>query len=63
MLCLAMMYASQGAYFIGVVQVVVYTGAVMTLILFIIMMVGLPPLITTCALAVSCVGAQLELVV
>ena len=40
MLCLAMMYASQGAYFIGVVQVVVYTGAVMTLILFIIMMVG-----------------------
>lgn len=40
MLCLAMMYVSQGAYFIGVVQVVVYTGAVMTLILFIIMMVG-----------------------
>lgn len=40
MLLLAMMYASQGAYFIGVVQVVVYTGAVMTLILFIIMMVG-----------------------
>ena len=40
MLFLAMMYASQGAYFIGVVQVVVYTGAVMTLILFIIMMVG-----------------------
>lgn len=41
MLCLAMLYVSQGAYFIGVVQVVVYTGAVMTLILFIIMMVGI----------------------
>lgn len=40
MLCLAMMYVCQGAYFLGVVQVVVYTGAVMTLILFIIMMVG-----------------------
>lgn len=41
MLCLAMLYVSQGAYFIGVVQIVVYTGAVMTLILFIIMMVGI----------------------
>lgn len=41
MLCLAMIYAAQGAYFMAVVQVVVYTGAVMALILFIIMMVGI----------------------
>lgn len=40
MLCLSMLYIAQGAYFLGVVQVVVYTGAVMTLILFILMMVG-----------------------
>lgn len=40
MICLAMMYVSLGAKFLGVVQIVVYTGAVMTLILFIIMMIG-----------------------
>lgn len=40
MLGLAMLYISQGAYFLGVVQVVVYTGAIMMLILFVIMMVG-----------------------
>lgn len=40
MLGLAMIYVSQGAYFLGAVQVVVYTGAIMMLILFVIMMVG-----------------------
>lgn len=40
MLCLAALYVSLGAYFLGVVQVVVYTGAIMMLILFVIMMVG-----------------------
>lgn len=40
MLGLSMIYVSQGAYFLGAVQVVVYTGAIMMLILFVIMMVG-----------------------
>lgn len=40
MVGLAMIYVSQGAYFLGAVQVVVYTGAVMMLVLFVIMLVG-----------------------
>ncbi len=40
MICLAIMYLMQGAIFLGVVQVVVYTGAVMMLFLFVLMLVG-----------------------
>ncbi len=40
MLCLAVFYIAQDAAFLGVVQVVVYTGAVMMLFLFVLMLVG-----------------------
>lgn len=40
MIILAVFYIAQGAIFLGVVQVVVYTGAVMMLFLFVLMLVG-----------------------
>lgn len=40
MIILAVFYVEQGAIFLGVVQVVVYTGAVMMLFLFVLMLVG-----------------------
>lgn len=40
MVILAVFYLANGAYFLGVVQVVVYTGAVMMLFLFVLMLVG-----------------------
>jgi len=40
MISLAFMYVAQGAVFLGVVQVVVYTGAIMMLFLFVLMLVG-----------------------
>ncbi len=40
MILLAILYISQGATFLGVVQIVVYTGAVMMLFLFVVMLVG-----------------------
>jgi NADH-quinone oxidoreductase subunit J len=40
MVSLAIMYIAQEAPFLGVVQVVVYTGAVMMLFLFVLMLVG-----------------------
>ena len=40
MVTLAIFYIAQGAAFLGVVQIVVYTGAVMMLFLFILMLVG-----------------------
>jgi len=40
MLSLAVLYLAQDAPFLGVVQVVVYTGAVMMLFLFVLMLVG-----------------------
>jgi NADH-quinone oxidoreductase subunit J len=40
MICLAIFYLAQGAYFLGVVQIVVYTGAIMMLFLFVVMLVG-----------------------
>ncbi len=40
MIALAMIYVAQDALFLGVVQVVVYTGAVMMLFLFVLMLVG-----------------------
>lgn len=40
MISLAIFYIAQGAPFLGIVQVVVYTGAVMMLFLFILMLVG-----------------------
>lgn len=40
MIVLAVFYVAQGAVFLGVVQVVVYTGAVMMLFLFVLMLVG-----------------------
>ena len=40
MISLAMIYVAQDALFLGVVQVVVYTGAVMMLFLFVLMIIG-----------------------
>ena len=40
MICLAVLYVALEAPFLGVVQVVVYTGAIMMLFLFVIMLVG-----------------------
>lgn len=40
MIALAVFYIAQGALFLGVVQVVVYTGAVMMLFLFVLMLIG-----------------------
>ncbi len=40
MVSLAMLYIAQDAPFLGIVQVVVYTGAVMMLFLFVLMLVG-----------------------
>ncbi len=40
MIILAVLYIAQGAVFLGVVQVVVYTGAVMMLFLFVLMLIG-----------------------
>lgn len=40
MIVLAVIYTVQGAVFLGVVQVVVYTGAVMMLFLFVLMFIG-----------------------
>lgn len=43
MICLAVLYIAQGATFLGVTQVVVYTGAIMMLFLFVLMLVGIDP--------------------
>ncbi|AOW91947.1 NADH:ubiquinone oxidoreductase subunit J [Rhodococcus sp. WMMA185] len=40
MIILAVFYIAQGALFLGVVQIVVYTGAVMMLFLFVLMLIG-----------------------
>ncbi|MGF1425152.1 NADH-quinone oxidoreductase subunit J [Kitasatospora sp. LaBMicrA B282] len=40
MMALAVCYLAQGAVFLGVVQIVVYTGAIMMLFLFVVMLVG-----------------------
>lgn len=40
MIVLAVFYVAQGALLLGVVQVVVYTGAVMMLFLFVLMLIG-----------------------
>jgi NADH-quinone oxidoreductase subunit J len=40
MLCLAVLYAVQEAPFLAAVQIIVYTGAVMMLFLFVLMLVG-----------------------
>ena len=40
MIILAVLYIAQNALFLGVVQVVVYTGAVMMLFLFVLMLIG-----------------------
>ncbi len=41
MLCLAVLYAMLGAPFLAFVQVIVYTGAVLMLFLFVLMIVGI----------------------
>jgi NADH-quinone oxidoreductase subunit J len=41
MIVLAVFYIAQDALFLGVVQVVVYTGAVMMLFLFVLMLIGI----------------------
>jgi NADH-quinone oxidoreductase subunit J len=41
MIILAVFYLAEGAYFLGVVQIVVYTGAIMMLFLFVVMLVGI----------------------
>lgn len=43
MVSLAVLYVAQEAPFLGVVQVIVYTGAVMMLFLFVLMLVGVDP--------------------
>src|ERR687890_561315 len=40
MLCLGVFYVVQEAPFLGAVQIIVYTGAIMILFLFVLMMVG-----------------------
>jgi len=40
MIILALFYLANGAYFLGIVQIVVYTGAVMMLFLVVLMLVG-----------------------
>lgn len=40
MIVLAVFYLTNGAYFLGIVQIVVYTGAIMMLFLFVVMLVG-----------------------
>ncbi|MEW1659005.1 NADH-quinone oxidoreductase subunit J [Streptomyces sp. NPDC093707] len=40
MIVLAVFYLVNGAYFLGIVQIVVYTGAIMMLFLFVVMLVG-----------------------
>ncbi|WP_406271939.1 NADH-quinone oxidoreductase subunit J [Streptomyces sp. NBC_00191] len=40
MIILAVFYLANGAYFLGVVQIIVYTGAIMMLFLFVVMLVG-----------------------
>ena len=40
MLTLAVCYMAQGAVFLGIVQIIVYTGAIMMLFLFVVMLVG-----------------------
>jgi len=40
MIALAIIYVAQDAVFLGVVQIVVYTGAVMMLFLFVLMLIG-----------------------
>jgi NADH-quinone oxidoreductase subunit J len=40
MMILAVLYIAQDALFLGIVQVVVYTGAVMMLFLFVLMLIG-----------------------
>ncbi len=40
MVCLAIQYAAQDAPFLFVVQIIVYTGAIMMLFLFVVMLVG-----------------------
>src|SRR6201998_3930767 len=41
MLCLATMYAMQGAPFLAFVEIIVYTGAVLMLFLFVLMLIGI----------------------
>src|ERR1051326_2394900 len=41
MLCLATLYAMQGAPFLAFVQIIVYTGAVLMLFLFVLMLIGI----------------------
>jgi NADH-quinone oxidoreductase subunit J len=40
MMCLAVMYAMQGAPFLAFAQIIVYTGAVLMLFLFVMMLIG-----------------------
>ena len=40
MLLLGFLYMAQGALFLGFVQIIVYTGAIMMLFLFVLMLVG-----------------------
>ena len=40
MICIAVLYAAQGAPFLFAVQIIVYTGAIMMLFLFVLMLVG-----------------------
>ena len=55
MIVLAVFYVAQGALFLGVVQVVVYTGAVMMLFLFVLMLIGVD---SSDSLRERCAGSE-----
>jgi NADH-quinone oxidoreductase subunit J len=60
MIALAVLYIAQDALFLGVVQVVVYTGAVMMLFLFVLMLIGVD---TSEALAETLRGQRMAAIV
>ena len=60
MISLAVFYLIQDAPFLGIVQIVVYTGAVMMLFLFILMLVGVDSSDSLVENIKACVVLQLQ---
>ena len=71
LLCLAALYILMGAQFVGIVQIIVYAGAIMVLILFTVMLLsgkrtempsdGLPGQAPLAVLFILALGAELAL--
>jgi len=57
MICLAVQYASQEAPFLFVVQIIVYTGAILMLFLFVVMMIGIGSVLVAVVLAAMLIVA------